>query len=226
METRCPNPDCNHQFELTGLESDKRKHYLTECPECGIKAAFRTLDALDSIKVAYDKRVKRGAISGGPALDRVPQLSVIVEDVRSLWNVGSIFRTSDGAGFEKIFLTGITGTPPRREIEKVSLGAEESVSWQYEINPLVAVKILKEKNVEIVGLEVSQSSILLNDALKDNVFKKPLCLVIGNEVSGVSPQLLSYCSRVCHLPMRGMKESLNVAVAFGVAAYAISDALS
>lgn len=225
MDTRCPNPDCNQLFPLPEVEADKRSHFRGVCPFCSIDATFRTVEALEKIQVAYNKRVEKNQIVGGPLweTDRVPQASVLIEDVRSLWNVGSIFRTADGAGFDKIFLSGITGTPPRKEIEKVSLGAENSVSWEYEINPLQVIKTLKEKGVQIIGLEVSETSNLLVDALLAKSIQKPYCLILGNEVSGLSPQVLSTCSIVCHLPMRGMKESLNVAVAFGVAAYALSD---
>lgn len=224
MDTRCPNPDCNHLFPVPQVEADKRNHFKGTCPSCNIKANFRTIDALNSIEVAYKKRLEKGAINGGPESDsdKPPVQSVLVEDVRSLWNVGSIFRTADGAGFDKIFLSGITGTPPRKEIEKVSLGAEESVSWEYQINPLSVIKSLSGKGVQIIGLEVSPESHLLTEALSSKMIKRPFCLVLGNEVSGLSPQVLSYCSLVCHLPMRGMKESLNVAVAFGIAAYALS----
>lgn len=223
METRCPNPDCNHQFELSDVEPNKRKHYLSVCPICGIEASFRSIEALGAIDKAYSKKLEKGSLSGGPALpsDMVPALSVLVEDVRSLWNVGSIYRTADGAGFERIYLSGITGSPPRKEIEKVSLGAENTVNWSYQLNPLSVIKSLEDKNVEIVGLEVASNSVPLLDALKEGALSTPLCLVVGNEVSGISPQVLNRCSRVCHLPMYGMKESLNVAVAFGIAAYAI-----
>ena len=227
MRTRCPNPNCNTEFILPDIASDKRKHYLSSCPECGIKATFRTMEALEAIEVAHQKKLDKEAVSGGPAWEegKVPSLSVLVEDVRSLWNVGSIFRTADGAGFEKIYLSGITGTPPRKEVEKVSLGAENTVSWEYEINPLKVINQLKENSVSVVGMEVSENSVLLVEALKNKKLTKPLCIVLGNEVSGLSPQVLSSCSVVCHLPMHGMKESLNVAVAFGIAAYAIKESL-
>ena len=227
MQTRCPDPRCNNEFKLPEVAADKRKHYLSNCPECGIKAAFRTMEALQAIEIAHRKKVDKNAIAGGPPWEdaRVPSLSVLVEDVRSLWNVGSIFRTADGAGFDKLFLSGITGTPPRKEVEKVSLGAENTVSWEYEINPLSVIISLREKGVSIVGLEVSESSVLLSEAIAEKKLSKPLCLVLGNEVSGLSPQVLSNCSIVCHLPMHGMKESLNVAVAFGISAYLIKEAL-
>lgn len=212
---------------MSGLTPDKRNHFYGRCPVCGLEAKFRSMEALQSIEVAYRKKLENGSVEGGPTLseerDRCPRLSVLVEDVRSLWNIGSLFRTADGAGFERIFLTGICGTPPRKEIEKVSLGAENTVSWKYELNPLVALKQLSQSGVFILGLEVTEDSLLLTDAIKSDELKVPLCLVLGNEVSGLSPQVINACDRICHLPMKGMKESLNVAVAFGIAAYMLSD---
>lgn len=182
------------------------------------------MEALVVIEREYEKRKERGTLSGGPKRDEsfITQFSVLVEDVRSLWNVGSIFRTSDGARFEQIYLCGITGAPPRREIEKVSLGAEQNVLWQYHVNPLVPLLKLKKANVQLIGLEKTSDSRLLSQVLAEGLVRTPLCLCVGNEVSGLSPQVLSCCDPVCHLPMRGMKESLNVAVAYGIAAYMIS----
>jgi tRNA G18 (ribose-2'-O)-methylase SpoU len=224
MQTRCPNPECAIEFDLSGDDLDKRGHAPGRCPDCGINATFRSPDAIAIIEREFEKRKAKGQLKGGPerAEDWVPELSVLVEDVRSLWNVGSIFRSSDGAGFQHVFLSGITGSPPRKEIEKVSLGAEQVVSWDYVVNPLQAIVQLKKRGVQIVGLEKSDESVLLSEAIYRNELKRPMCLIAGNEVSGLSPQVLHHCEIVCHLPMRGMKESLNVAVAYGIAAYMIA----
>jgi len=141
----------------------------------------------------------------------------LVDSVRSLFNVGAIFRTADGAGVDKIFLTGITGCPPHREIRKVALGAEETVSWQYERECLPLLQQLKKQGVSIVVLEMTQDSIPYDTV--DYVF--PLCLVVGNEYHGVSENVLREANLVVEIPMCGAKESLNVAVAFGVAIYEI-----
>lgn len=224
MQTRCPNPECSIEFEFPSAEADKRGHLIGACPGCGIEAAFRTIEAEQVIEKEYEKRKNKNVLTGGPERTEnfTPPLSVLVEDVRSLWNVGSIFRTSDGANFEHIYLCGITGSPPRKEIEKVSLGAEQHVSWEYEPNPLVVLNQLKKKKVQIVGLEKTESSLPLSEALDDRRLTPPLCLIVGNEVSGLSPQVVSMCDIVCELPMKGFKESLNVAVAYGIAAYMIS----
>ncbi|MBX9666811.1 MAG: hypothetical protein K2X93_04295 [Candidatus Obscuribacterales bacterium] len=227
MRTICPYPDCLFEFDLPGDNLDKRGHDVGVCPHCNRAASFRSMDAAAIIEREHDKRVRKDALSGGPerSPEFKPKLSVLVEDVRSLWNVGSIFRTSDGAQFEHIYLTGITGSPPRKEIEKVSLGAENHVSWQYDVNPLTVLEKLKSTRVQIVGLEKNDTSVLLGEDLASRKLDTPMCLVVGNEVSGLSPQVLNFCDLVCHLPMKGMKESLNVAVAYGIAAYMISEKL-
>jgi 23S rRNA (guanosine2251-2'-O)-methyltransferase len=154
----------------------------------------------------------------------------VVEDVRSLWNVGSIFRSADGAGFGLLLLCGITGTPPRKEIAKTSLGAEDSVNWLYAPSVSSIAQQLKEAGCTLLGLEVAKGlpdipdSVELGVALKEEAaLPQPLCLIVGNEVKGISKETMLSCNRICHLPMRGMKESLNVAVAFGIAAYMISE---
>jgi tRNA G18 (ribose-2'-O)-methylase SpoU len=143
---------------------------------------------------------------------------VLLNNIRSLHNVGSIFRTSDGAGVKKIFLTGQTGYPPREEISKTALGAEECVPWEYYIDPVDCVKKLKKKGIRIVALEVAKNSI----DYKKYKPSYPICLVVGHEISGVSEDLLSFCDDVIEIPMRGKKESLNVSVAFGIGIYSLA----
>jgi tRNA G18 (ribose-2'-O)-methylase SpoU len=146
----------------------------------------------------------------------------LVENVRSLYNVGAIFRTADGAGVDQVFLTGITGRPPHKEIRKVALGAEENVPWSYFKDPLEIIRKLKSEDVRIVILENTENSEQYD--LTD--YSKPLCLVIGNEYHGVSPELLDEADQVIHIPMHGKKISLNVSVAFGIAAYQIKKSLN
>lgn len=219
MLTRCPYPDCWHEFELP----DEMTPRSGDCASCARPMLNRPLH----IMVKMEERAQRIALqlfTENTVTDVVKEpFIVITEDIRSLWNVGSIFRTADGAGVSRIILAGITGSPPRKEIAKVSLGAEDSVPWNYIPSSLEAVLILKKKGYQIVGLEKSDSSQSLSESLSNQVLKKPLCLVVGNEVTGVSPEISRECDAVCHLPMRGMKESLNVAVAFGIAVYAIAD---
>ena len=156
-------------------------------------------------------------------LAQLAQFSVLLEDIRSLWNVGSIFRTADAAQVSQLYLSGITGCPPRPEITKTALGADEILSWQYVCHPLDVISLLKSAGVMIVGLERNDHSVSLVSALKNKKITQPLCLVVGNENAGLSPETIANCHLICDLPMKGIKESLNVASAFAVAAYFINE---
>lgn len=146
---------------------------------------------------------------------------VVLNNIRSLYNVGSIFRTADGVGVEKIWLCGITGYPPSGQIAKTALGAEKKVPWEYEKDVIKVIKTLKRKKYEIVLLEQIDQSILYEDFRPTS----PVGLVIGNEIEGVSHQIVSFCDKAVEIEMVGLKNSLNVAVAFGVAAYHIRQCL-
>jgi len=143
---------------------------------------------------------------------------VICDDIRSLYNVGSVFRTSDAVGVDRIYLCGITGRPGRsksdEKLSKVALGAEKTVPWEYHRQSWRLADKLKRQGFEIVSLELTPDSI---DYAK---FKPrfPLALIIGNEVEGVKAPLLNRSEKCIQIPMRGAKESLNVSVAFGIAA--------
>jgi tRNA G18 (ribose-2'-O)-methylase SpoU len=148
-------------------------------------------------------------------IHKVEQLPVyvILNSIRSSYNVGSIFRTSDGAMIEKLYLCGYTPHPPNKEILKTALGATESVSWEYIKNPKDVILDLKKKKIQIAALELTDKSFPYYD-LKKDIF--PLCVLIGNEISGVSQELLDLCDFSIEIPQFGIKQSLNVAVAYGV----------
>ncbi len=136
-------------------------------------------------------------------------------DIRSLFNVGSVFRSADAFGADKIFLTGITGKPPRKEISKVALGAENYIPWQYQKQPTRLIKELKIKGVRIVALEqVKAKSVNLNKWRP----KFPLALILGYEPKGLPKTIIKLADEIVEIPMHGKKESLNVGVAFGIAA--------
>jgi len=142
---------------------------------------------------------------------------VICDNIRSLENIGSIFRTADALGVTKIFLCGIAGTPPNHKISKTALGAEKTIPFEYHKQTWRLIKKLKKEKVFVVALEQSSKSIEYTK-LKSNF---PMALVIGNEVNGVSKKTLDLADKTIYLPMHGKKESLNVSVAFGVAGYEI-----
>ena len=141
---------------------------------------------------------------------------VVLENIRSLHNVGSVFRVADGAGWDQVILGGYTGTPPDRRIEKVSLGAEEFVAWEKPENLCQHIQQLKDSGYQILALEqTSQSQNLFE--FSDNTEKT--VLILGNEVEGVSPELLKLADHHLEIPMYGQKGSLNVSIAAGIALY-------
>ncbi len=151
-------------------------------------------------------------------IERMP-LYALAEDIRSMHNVGSLFRTSDGVRLSKLFLSGYTAIPPRKEIDKTALGATDSVPWSYYKNSLEVVQTLKEKGIQIVALEHTSKSIPYWTFRYDF----PMCLIVGNEVDGVSQETLSLCDAAIEIPMQGIKQSLNVSVAYGIVIYHILD---
>ncbi len=147
--------------------------------------------------------------------------SVLLNDIRSLYNVGSIFRTADGIGVEKIWLCGITGFPPDTQISKTALGAEGQVPWEYRKDACSVLRELKAKGYQIVFLEQITGSA----PYEDYEPASPVCLVVGNETTGVSEELLSLCDRTIEIEMAGLKNSLNVAVAFGIVGFRFRELL-
>lgn len=147
---------------------------------------------------------------------------VVLPNIRSRHNVGAIFRTADGAGVDKLYLTGYTPCPPHKDIDKVALGAELTMPWEFVKQTTRLLKQLKAVGFTIVGLEQTRKSASIYAWQP----KKPVCLVLGNEVTGITPNIKACCDEFVELPMRGMKNSLNVSVAAGIAMYEISHRLS
>ncbi len=148
-----------------------------------------------------------------------PNIVLIAHNIRSLWNIGSFFRIADCFGISYIHLTGYSGAPPRTEISKTALGAEEWIPWSRTEDPMTVIQQRKQEGYEIVALEISAVSI----PLKEFSLRKPICLIVGHEVLGVSDDLMKASDRAVHIPMTGKKESLNVSVALGIALYQLSN---
>lgn len=151
-------------------------------------------------------------------LHKVNRLPVVVllNSIRSSYNVGSIFRTSDGAMIEKLFLCGYTPCPPKKEVLKTALGSQNSVDWEYRKNPSDEIINLKKKGYTIVALEQTSKNISYTELTKNHF---PLCLIIGNEITGVNQELIDLCDISIEIPQFGIKQSLNVAVAYGIAIF-------
>lgn len=141
------------------------------------------------------------------------RIRVLAHNIRSLWNVGSLFRTADAMDVEKIYLTGYTALPPRREISKTAIGAEEWIAWEHAKNPFDVMTELQDKKWKIVALELTEEAV----PLSSYTYSGDVCLVLGHEVTGVPEELLACCDETVYIPMHGKKESLNVAVATGIA---------
>ena len=139
---------------------------------------------------------------------------IVLDNVRSLNNVGSVFRTADAFLVEAIYLCGITGTPPNKDIQKTALGSTDSVSWKYFNSALDAISELKQNKYDVYAIEQVQSAIMLNDFKPDKGQK--LALVFGNEVKGVQQEVIDASTNVIEIPQVGTKHSLNIAVSVGV----------
>lgn len=146
-------------------------------------------------------------------------VTIVLDNVRSLHNVGSAFRTADAFRIEKIFLTGITGTPPHREIEKTALGATDSVEWEYVEKPEEAVQRLKARGYRILVIEQTTDSTSLRNF---SVSTEKYCLVFGNEVHGVSEPVIELADQAIEIPQSGTKHSLNISVCVGIVVWEIS----
>lgn len=147
--------------------------------------------------------------------DRMP-VAVIVDSVRSAYNIGSMFRTSDGAMITKLYLTGYSPYPPNKEILKTALGSTESVPWEYIKDAKEAIAKLRGDGYKICALELTENSRKYNDVPERDF---PLALIVGNEITGVAQPLLDMCDFALEIPQYGIKQSLNVAVAYGVAVF-------
>jgi len=139
---------------------------------------------------------------------------VVLDDIRSLHNIGSFFRTCDAFLIEKIYLCGITATPPNKEIHKTALGATETVAWEYEKEVIQVVDRLKKENVKILSVEQVEGSVMLNNFTVESNVK--YALFFGNEVKGVNQQVIDSSNAVIEIPQLGTKHSLNVSVSGGI----------
>lgn len=149
------------------------------------------------------------------------EIVLLLPNIRSCHNVGAMFRTADAFGIAKLYLIGYTATPPKIQIDKVSLGAETWVLWEKRETLDATIAELREQGYVIVALEKTVSSIDIVEWNATHTSAQHIALIVGNEVDGVEEQVLALCDAVVHIPMQGRKESLNVSIASGVAMYAL-----
>lgn len=169
-------------------------------------------------KLAHDEiSLKRSTIETIHHVKKMP-VFVLLNSIRSNYNVGAIFRTSDGAMIEKLYLCGYTPCPPKKEVLKTALGSTESVKWEYVKDAKTVISKMKEQGIKIVALEITENSVPYHQI---SLSEFPICLVVGNEITGVSQELLDLCDKSIEIPQYGIKQSLNVAVAYGIAVFEI-----
>jgi len=149
------------------------------------------------------------------------EFAALLDNIRSAWNVGSILRSADGFGFAHAYLCGITPTPENEAVLKTSLGAEDSVPWSYHKDAVKLVKGLKKEGWRVCALEEDLRALPISE-IAGSQLSSPIALIIGNEVAGVDPELLDLCDEIYSIPMHGEKKSFNAAIAFGIAAYALT----
>jgi tRNA G18 (ribose-2'-O)-methylase SpoU len=160
-----------------------------------------------------NSELERKTIEDFKKSEKTP-LILILDDVRSLHNIGSVFRTADAFLIEKIYLCGITASPPNKEIHKTALGATETVVWEHQTNVLDVIQKLKEEKVTTLAIEQVESAILLQDFTVEE--GKKYALVFGNEVHGVSQEAVALCDGCIEIPQLGTKHSLNISVSAGI----------
>ena len=204
---QCINPACRMRFS-TDLSVTKIAH----CPKCG-----------GEMQPSGDPY---GNFTPPPGFlpTHLIDLVLVLDNLRSTLNVGSIFRTADGAGISHIYCCGTTPTPEHPKIAKTSLGAETFTPWSYHTNAVDLVTGFKQAGRQVFALEAVENSISLFD-LETSDQLTPLALVVGNEISGIDPAILALAEKVLAIPMAGQKTSLNVAVSAGIAMYTIADRL-
>ncbi len=196
----CSNPACGFRFPAPAG--------LPACPRCG--SALRLIPETSDLATVNPR-------------DEVPakhSLEALLDNIRSTYNVGAMFRTSDGAGLSHLHLCGTSPTPENPRIGKTALGAEFSVPWTWQANGLQAAQQIKAQGKKLWALEIGPNSTSIFQAAV-NLPDEPVCLVVGNEVSGIDPGILALCDARVWIPMQGYKRSLNVAIAFGIAVYTL-----
>lgn len=178
------------------------------CPHClgETKVVLKNEISSESIIRQSEKR------------EHEPILAVLVDSIRSAWNVGSILRSADGFGFAHAYLCGITPTPENEAVKKTSLGAERFVAWSYHKDAVKLIKDLKKEDWKVLALEEDARAIKTSQV---GGLTRNTVLIVGNEVTGVDPDLLTLADEVIYIPMRGEKRSFNVANAFSITAYAL-----
>lgn len=200
----CINPGCGLRYPL--IDQDQ---FGDRCPVC--------LGETIAVAEGVLNREPRER----PARTSSKSVEALLDNVRSAWNVGSIFRSAEGFGIRHLYLCGITATPENERVRKTALGAESTVPWSAHKNGVALIRDLKSRGHTVWALEHTRRSVPLDAVARGGRGSGILVLVMGSEQAGIDPGILELCDQVSHLEMHGRKQSFNVAVAFAVAAYAL-----
>jgi 23S rRNA (guanosine2251-2'-O)-methyltransferase len=201
----CQNPDCGLRYPLVA-----NSNFGERCPVC-----------LGQTKAVIEQSLIRDPLPDNGPLPTSANCAVVLDNIRSALNVGSIFRSADGFGFQHVYLCGFTPTPVNVEVCKSAVGAEQFVEWSTHKNAVELIRSLKGEGRQIWVMEKTRTSISINSAVPTREKSRSLVLIVGNEVTGVDPGILDIADCEVHIPMCGQKRSFNVAVAFAVAAQII-----
>ena len=204
---QCSNPDC--RFRYPDMRIEYKEDY---CPKCGEPAETQST-------VIHTGKESQKSLKA-----RKTELVVLLDNIRSVYNVGSIFRTCEGLGINEIYLAGISPTPDHPRLAKTGLGAEGHVSWIYRNNAVDLVHELRKRKFNLLGLECTNGAIPIQE-FDLQVKNQPICLITGNERLGIDPEIQELCDTLICIPMSGVKESLNVSVAFAIASFYLTDLL-
>jgi 23S rRNA (guanosine2251-2'-O)-methyltransferase len=198
----CTNPDCKLRFP--SISGEKMPNW---CPRC--KSQIQNVASyLEHPFFPPDQISKKREFS----------LNLLLDNIRSAYNVGSILRSADGFNIDHIYLCGLTATPDNPKVGKTSLGAEKLNRWDYSANCLSTANSLKSKGNFLFGLELCEGSRPIFE-IENDYMDKPIVLILGNELAGIDPDVRKICDELINIPMMGNKNSFNVTIAFGIAAF-------
>jgi tRNA(Leu) C34 or U34 (ribose-2'-O)-methylase TrmL len=208
---QCENPACGLRYPLT-----EGHPFGERCPLCLGATRLELQKPLNQEPFLPSDSLPSPFQREGPGV----RVEALLDNVRSAWNVGAIFRTADAFGVRRLHLCGITPTPENAAVAKTALGADKTIPWAASKNALATAQELKAAGAQLWALEQDERAVSIYDLTIDDLrfSDLPIVLIVGNEVTGVDPALLELCDKIFYIPMRGQKRSLNVEVAFGVAA--------
>ena len=201
---QCENPVCGLRYPLT-----EGHPFGERCPLC-----------LGPTRMEIQKGLEQEPFAAPALPSKFSEgrwLEALLDNVRSAWNVGAIFRTSDAFGLHRLHLCGFTPTPENVSVAKTALGADKTIPWTSSKNALITAQELKSAGAYLCAVEQDPRAVPIETLADLPATRLPLVVIVGNEISGVDPALLDLCDKICFIPMRGQKRSLNVEVAFGVA---------